>query len=251
MLGKIKWADVMTTLQSDLQRGYKIDIETNSTIEATSQEDKQNLNEALTAMGNGYQSFLPAVQAGAMTMPALKSILGATVRRFEFGKVVEDAISGMPDQLPPPPPDPKQAQQAQEAQKQVMQAQQQLQKEKMALEQQKAQLDLEQQKLQMKVELLTEKLRMKEEQLKDRISMMQEKHSMDVKNSLESHSRQIDASIQQAAMERDQAVQEAALQQKASAQDQQARDKMAQVRHREMLGAMKQATKTKPVNGGG
>lgn len=104
---KPKWEDVLKLLKNDLQRGYKIGIETNSTLANTSGEDQENITKALTAISNMYTSFLPAVQAGAMTMPAFKEMTLTVARRFEFGRQVEQAIEQMPDQLPPPPPDPK------------------------------------------------------------------------------------------------------------------------------------------------
>lgn len=96
---KPKWTDVVGLLRADVQRFYKIDIETNSTLDLTTQEDKQNIVDAMTALANTMQSFLPAVQSGAMTMPALKETMLSISRRFNFGRQLEDAIAGMPDQL--------------------------------------------------------------------------------------------------------------------------------------------------------
>jgi len=107
ILSKPRWEDVLKLLKDDLLRGYRVDIETNSTLANTSSEDQQNITNAMTALSNMFQSFLPAVQEGALTMPALKEMTLAVARRFEFGRQVETSISAMPDQLPPPPPDPK------------------------------------------------------------------------------------------------------------------------------------------------
>lgn len=106
ILAKTKWADVVGLLKDDLLRDYRIDIETNSTISPNTQEDKELINDAMTAISTMYQSLLPAVQAGALTMPALKAMLLVVARRMQFGREVEDAINLMPEELPPPPPDP-------------------------------------------------------------------------------------------------------------------------------------------------
>ena len=82
-------------------RGYRIDIETNSTLANTSGEDQQNINLAMQSLSSMYQNFLPAVQQGAMTMPALKEMTLSVARRFEFGRQVGAAVASMPDQLPP------------------------------------------------------------------------------------------------------------------------------------------------------
>lgn len=99
-LSKPRWKDVMDLLRNDFKRSYRIDIETNSTIEATSQEDKQNITEAMTAMANTAQSFQPLVEAGALPMAMFKQMMLTVVRRFQFGRQVEDAVMAMPDQLP-------------------------------------------------------------------------------------------------------------------------------------------------------
>lgn len=129
-MAKMPWGEVVKLLQDDLLRDFHIDIETNSTLDANSNEDKQNITEALTALSNMFTSFLPAVQQGAMTMPALKEMTLTVMRKFQFGREVEDAVASMPDQLPPNPND--------AALKQVQQQQQSLQQATMAFEQQQA-----------------------------------------------------------------------------------------------------------------
>jgi hypothetical protein len=106
VLQKPAWEDVVGLLRDDVQRYYRIDIETNSTLAADTQEDKDNVSDGLTGISQTLQAFLPMVQAGALSMEALKAILLASVRKFEFGRECEDAIKTMPDELPPPPPDP-------------------------------------------------------------------------------------------------------------------------------------------------
>lgn len=100
VLAKPRWADIMGLLRDDVLRNYRVDIETNSTIDPNTTEDKQNLSDVLNSLASIFQSFLPAVQAGALTMPALKSIIMTVVRRFQFGREVEDAVEQMPEQLP-------------------------------------------------------------------------------------------------------------------------------------------------------
>lgn len=107
-LAKPDWADVTGLLRSDVQRNYKIDIETNSTLDATTQEDKQNIIDAMSALANTAQSFGPMVQEGALPMPAFKEIMLAITRRFTFGRQLEEALEAIPDQLPQQGPDPKQ-----------------------------------------------------------------------------------------------------------------------------------------------
>jgi hypothetical protein len=100
VLGKPAWDDVIKLLRVDVARFYQIDIETNSTIDPTRQEDKQDIIDVMTALANTVESFGPLVEQGVFPMAAFKSILGAMTRRFTFGREVEDAIKAIPDQVP-------------------------------------------------------------------------------------------------------------------------------------------------------
>ena len=100
MLDKPKWEDVYNLIHDNMLRDYRIDIETNSTLSADTDEDKQNVTEAVTAMSNMFNAFAPAVEKGAITMPVMKQMTLAVVRRFNFGRMLEDAVNAMPDQLP-------------------------------------------------------------------------------------------------------------------------------------------------------
>lgn len=106
VLAKPKWSDILAMLKDDYTRRARVDIETNSTIEANSAEDKQNMTEALTAIGTLVQQFEPMVQAQAIPLAAVKSILLSVARKFAFGREVEDALGQIPDQAPHPPGDP-------------------------------------------------------------------------------------------------------------------------------------------------
>lgn len=106
VMQKPAWEDVIKLLRNDMLRSYRIDIETNSTIASDTQEDKDNVTDALTGIAQLLQSFAPMVQQGVLTMPVMKTILLTTVRKFSFGRECEDAIKQMPDQAPAPPPDP-------------------------------------------------------------------------------------------------------------------------------------------------
>lgn len=150
-LAKPKWSDVMDLLHNDMLRYYRIDIETNSTISVDKDEDKQNVTEAVTALSNMFNSFAPIVEKGALPMPVFKEMTLAVVRKFEFGRQLEEAVKAMPDKLPDPPPPPgtptPAEQQATEAEAQlkiaVVQQKQQQMQQQAALDAQKQQADLQ------------------------------------------------------------------------------------------------------------
>jgi hypothetical protein len=107
-----KWEDVLSILAKENVRQYRIDIETNSTLDPTRQEDKQDITDAMTAIANTMQSFGYYVEMGVFPMPAFKKMLLAMTRRFAFGKEVEDALEAIPDTVPSTPNNNPQQQQS-------------------------------------------------------------------------------------------------------------------------------------------
>lgn len=98
------WDEIISVLKDDLLRNYKIDIETNSTIEMEQAEDKQAIGEFLNALAQFLNGIMPLVQTGQMPFEVMKEMLLAVVRRYRFGVDIEDQIRRM--QAPPPPPKP-------------------------------------------------------------------------------------------------------------------------------------------------
>lgn len=94
------WEDIMGLLANDLQRNYRIDLETNSTVDAEATEDKQNMGEFLNAIAQFMNGAAPLVQQGVLPFDAAKSILLAVTRRYRFGPEVEDDLKKM---QPPQP----------------------------------------------------------------------------------------------------------------------------------------------------
>ena len=117
------WGKVLELLKNDLQRAYRIDIETNSTVEPEAVEDQKNIAELLTALGQYLNGVGPLVAKGVMPFGAAQSMLLAISRRFRFGMEIEDYIKQM---KAPPPEDDGKAEQA-----------------KMQMEQQSHQMDMQ------------------------------------------------------------------------------------------------------------
>lgn len=117
-----KWPEVLASLRDDIQRAYKIDIETNSTIEPEAAEDQKNIADMMAALGQFLQSVGPMVQQGMLPFQVAQSMLLAITRRFRFGDEIEDQIQSMQ-----PPPQQDQSKQAlEQAQGQIQQLQKQL-----------------------------------------------------------------------------------------------------------------------------
>lgn len=104
------WEDVIAVLQDDIQRSYRIDIETNTTVEADATEDKKNIAEVMNALAQFLNGVAPLVTAGVMPFEAAQGMMMAIIRRFRFGPEIEDYIKQM--KAPPPPDDGGKADQA-------------------------------------------------------------------------------------------------------------------------------------------
>lgn len=93
------WEDVEALLQNGSLRQFRIDIETDSTIEPNEQEEKQRTVEFLQAMGQMIQQWGPAIEA----QPALAPMAGAFIkygaRRFRAGRELEEVIDTTVDKI--------------------------------------------------------------------------------------------------------------------------------------------------------
>jgi len=89
------WDDVLQVLRSDAMRGYRVDIETDSTVQADVARLKTNAAEFVQGFGGFIQAVGPAVQAGAMPMDVVADLLTAFARNFKLGRQAEDALERM------------------------------------------------------------------------------------------------------------------------------------------------------------
>jgi hypothetical protein len=143
------WDEVLQVLRSDAMRGYRVDIETDSTVQADVARLKTNAAEFVQGFGGFIQAVGPAVQAGAMPMDVVADLLTAFARNFKLGRQAEDALERMGKIAAQPAPQQDQgaAAEAQAEQQRVamemqvkqaeVQAKAQLDQEKLALEAQR------------------------------------------------------------------------------------------------------------------
>lgn len=108
------WEDVLKLLGADFTRQLRIDIETDSTLDISATEDKQNVGEFLNAMGQFLNGIMPLMEQGLLPFEAVKAMMLATVGKFRFSEDVEKELEKL--QAPPPKeekPDPAQQAKAQ------------------------------------------------------------------------------------------------------------------------------------------
>lgn len=109
ILKKPTWEEIKGLLASDQMRQYRVDIETDSTVADTINQDMQGLSEAVDAIGRVVGGSMPAIQSGMMPVETIKEICLAFSRRARLGSALEDAIESIKPPAPPqqeqPPPE--------------------------------------------------------------------------------------------------------------------------------------------------
>lgn len=124
-LNKPTWEQVMQVLKSDQLRGFRVDIETDSTVNPDANEEQKNRVELLGAITSFVQGIGPAIQTGAIPMEVAKEMLSFGVRGFKVSPQMEDALDqiGADKKQAPGQPGQEQAQQAeQQAQQAILMA---------------------------------------------------------------------------------------------------------------------------------
>lgn len=149
------WAEVKQVMASDAMRSFRVDIETDSTIQADLTRAQQNMAQFVEGLGAFTQAMGPGIQSGEIPKDVATDILVAFARNFKLGRQAEDALErlGEESRTPKPPaPDPaalkaqadaQQAQADQQMKQQEMQANQQMEQQRLAMEQQKSQADIQ------------------------------------------------------------------------------------------------------------
>ena len=103
---------VVELLRNDRMRSYKIEVETDSLVEADQNEAKQRATEFLQAIGQFFQLAMPIVQNMPQAAPMFGALAVNAVRQFRVPSQIEEMIEqtmekiGMLLQQPKPPPPP-------------------------------------------------------------------------------------------------------------------------------------------------
>ncbi len=86
-------------LRDERLRGFRIDIETDSTIQPDEDAEKQRRVEFVTAVGDVFQKAIPVAQTVPETLPMLAETLLFVARGFRAGRTLEDTIEQAMDSL--------------------------------------------------------------------------------------------------------------------------------------------------------
>jgi len=160
VLQQPSWEELLSLLRTDLQRSYRIDIETNSTLDAEATEDKQDIQELLTGLSQFFSAVGPMVQSGTLPFDVAKGMLVAITRRYRLGSEFEDELNKM--RPPQPPTDP-----AAELQKLELQARQ-------------AEMEHDKTMRELDMRLKREEFTLKQAEMRQKGALAAQKHQMDL-----------------------------------------------------------------------
>ena len=152
------WAQVIELLKSEHSRGFRVDVETDSTVEMDAGQTREARTEFLQSAGQFLNNALPVMQSSPDLTPLMTEMLLFTVRGYRAGRTLETSfeeaaqkirqkVEQAEQQPQQPPPDPKAEAEAQRIQQQMQldgakgQAQMQQMQQKGQLEAQKGQLE--------------------------------------------------------------------------------------------------------------
>jgi hypothetical protein len=154
--------EVMQLIKTDIPRNFHIDIETDSTIAADEEAEKQQIVELVKAVSE-FTQVAPAM-ANTLGVEFVKELLLTVFRRFRMGRSLEDVLEQSMAQV-------QQAQQQQPPSEAEIQAQ---------TEQQKLQFEQQKHQQEMEFKMQVEEASMQTEQQKqqDSIAIEQSKQQM-------------------------------------------------------------------------
>lgn len=173
--------EALSLLREDKLRSFRIQVETNSTIEPDAMEEKQARIEFLGAV----TQFLAQAQEMAVAYPQIMPVLGKMLlfgaRGFQVGRELESSLEGLVSDLErmaknpaPKPPSPEEV----KAQSEREKAQLDQQKAAMDMKADQQRLQMEMQKLQMELQAERERLEMEREKLMMQLQAEREKMQM-------------------------------------------------------------------------
>lgn len=160
-------------LRSDKLRGFRVDIETDSTIAADAEADKASAVELFQGTMMGIQAIAPVAAAAPELVEPLGDLLMFTYRRFRVGRSMEskleEALVKVGERLEQmaanPPPNPDQIKADAEKEKQAAETQRAAEEHDMRMKELEAKLEADRQAHAMKLEELQAKLDYQEKDL--------------------------------------------------------------------------------------
>lgn len=179
------FAQALELLKNDKMRTFRIDIETDSTVEADAVMEKEAVVEFMGAMAQFLGAALPIGQAAPPLIKPFAEAMQYAMRRFKMGRSVETAFEQAFTELEqqskqPAPPDPalQVEQEKGKIEMAALQAKAQMDQQRMAGEAQKMQAELAMQQEQIKIK--QQELELDRQRLEMEGAAMAQKHQFDM-----------------------------------------------------------------------
>lgn len=210
--GMEEFQQALQILRSDKLRGFRVDIETDSTIAVDLEEDKKAATELVTSTLTGLQSAGEIIMQAPELIEPIGGLLMFAFRRFRVGRTLESKLEEALDKLEakietsknqPPPPSPEQIKAQAEMEKMKMQAGNDQQKHQLEMQGKQADFQMEQQRNAMELEKMRAELEIERERLEiEREKMAIQERSMMLKAQVDTNktAMQADANAQSHAM---------------------------------------------------
>lgn len=110
---------IMELLRNEKLRGFRVDVETDSTIQPDATEEQKNRIEFLGAITNFVTTMAPAVQSGTIPLEVAREFMSFGARAFKVSPQMEEALDKIGGDSSKPDPA---KQQQEQMQQQMMQA---------------------------------------------------------------------------------------------------------------------------------
>lgn len=95
----VLWQKVIELLKDEKRRGFRIDVETNSTVLVDDDEEKQRRIEAVEAVGALIERSMPLVVQVPEALPLVSEMMTFLARGFRGGRQLEGAIEQFTDRI--------------------------------------------------------------------------------------------------------------------------------------------------------
>ena len=138
---------VAALMQSPIDAGYRVDVESDSTVRADLTRQKSDMSEFMGATAQYFAAFAPVVQSSPEMAEPVAEIYASGARLFSLGKSAEDALerfvtmAKQAAENPPPNPAAEMAKAEMQMKQQELQGKAMLESEKLKIEQQRLQID--------------------------------------------------------------------------------------------------------------
>lgn len=169
--------EVRELLQDQLQRQYRIDIETDSTVAPDEEREQQNLAKAMQAITAYVRTIAPLVQEGVIDQRAAVRLLRIYLRKFRWGREMEALLDEIERNPQPQKPSAEERKAQAEQQKAMLEFQMKQQEHQQKMAERQAELQAEQQKAMLELRGMVMELQLKAKEKQQDLEQDREAHA--------------------------------------------------------------------------